>query len=58
MNIDNAKGIIELGNIYFKCIIFDPSNDNNEKVLSASMVKSAGIFNGSVLNPVKAPQAT
>ncbi len=57
MNIDNAKGIIELGNIYFKCIIFDPSNDNNEKVLSASMVKSAGIFNGSVINPVKASQA-
>ena len=57
MNIDNAKGIIELGNIYFKCIIFDLSNDNNEKVLSASMVKSAGIFNGSVINPVKASQA-
>jgi len=58
MDANNVKGIIELGNVNFKCIIFDPSSDSNDgKILGASMVKSAGIFNGSVVNPAKASQA-
>ena len=58
MDSENIKGIIELGNIYFKCIIFDSTSSNNsEKILSASMVKSAGISNGSVINPIKASEA-
>ena len=57
MDTSYAKGIIELGNMYLKCIIFDPNSDNNGKILSASMVKSAGISNGSVINPAKASHA-
>ena len=58
MNANNVKGIIELGSKNLKCIIFDSNNDSDDgKILSASIVKSAGIFNGSVVNPAKASQA-
>ena len=58
MDTSNVKGIIELGNIYFKCIIFESSNNNKEgKILSASMVKSSGISNSSIINPAKASKA-
>jgi cell division protein FtsA len=58
MDTNSVKGIIELGNVYFKCIIFESNNNNKEgKILSASMVKSAGIVNSSITNPTKASNA-
>ena len=51
---NNLKGIIELGNIYFKCIIFQINSNNKSKILSNSMTPSGGIHNGVVVDLVKA----
>ena len=56
MSPDNFKGIIELGNLYFKCIIFECKNDNSTNILSSSIVKSEGVLNGIVVNPAKASE--
>ena len=56
MTSDNFKGIIELGNIYLKCIIFEDTDDNPPKILSSSAMQSAGIFNGTITNLSKASQ--
>jgi len=54
MASNNLKGAIELGNIYFKCIIFQINSDNKSKILSNSMTQSEGIHNGVVVDLAKA----
>ena len=54
MNPDKPIGIIELGNLKLKCIIFKINEDNNSEILSTSTSKSEGIHNGVVVNLKKA----
>jgi len=54
---EEPKGIIELGNINIKCLIFKIKNDNSSEILSTSIVASKGIFNGTVTNIAKASDA-
>ena len=57
MPSDNFKGIIELGNVYFKCIIFEDTDYNPTKIISSSIVQSAGILNGKITDLSKASQS-
>ena len=57
MNFDSATGIIELGNINIKCLIFKINHDNNFEILSTSIIQSEGIHNGVVVNLTKASKA-
>jgi cell division protein FtsA len=57
MSFDSPRGIIELGNINFKCLIFKINNDNDFEILSTSVIQSEGIHNGVVVNLVKASKA-
>ena len=50
MNSDNPKGIIELGNLNLKCIIYKIEDDDSFQVLSTSITNSEGIHNGVVVN--------
>ena len=54
MNFDNPKGIIELGNINLKCLIFNVDNAENFEILSTSIIPTKGIHNGVVVNLAKA----
>ncbi len=56
MSSDNPIGIIELGNINIKCVIFK-INDSGTQVLSTSMVPSEGFHNDVVVNLSKASNA-
>jgi len=47
-------GVIELGSIKIKCIIFKINNDNSSEILSTSLNDSEGIHNGVVINLSKA----
>ena len=53
MNSDEAIGIIELGNVNLKCVIFKIINDN-AKILSTSTTPSYGFHNDTVINLSKA----
>jgi len=53
MNIDDPIGIIELGNINIKCLIFKIINDETE-ILSTSITSSQGFHNDIVVNLQKA----
>ena len=53
MNDKEPKGIIELGDIYIKCFIFQ-TNNNHLEILSTSITPSAGIHNDIVVNLSKA----
>ena len=53
MNPDDPIGIIELGNIKIKCLIFKINNDKPE-ILSTSISPSEGIHNDIVTNLTKA----
>ena len=53
---NDPGGIIELGNINIKCLIFQITNDT-PKILSTSVVQSEGIHNGVVVNVMKASDA-
>ena len=57
MNSNNPRGIIELGNINIKCLIFRINNDNTSEVLSTSTTQSEGIHNGVIINLTKASKA-
>ncbi len=57
MNSDNLIGIIELGNINIKCLIFKTENDGTSEILSSSKIRSDGIHNGSIINLTKASNA-
>jgi len=58
MDSDNLIGIIELGNVNIKCIIFKiDERKNTFEVLSTSITPSEGIHNGVVINLKKASDA-
>jgi len=54
---DNPRGIIELGNINIKCLIFQINNNDTSAILSTSVTQSEGIHNGVVVNVMKASRA-
>ena len=56
MTVDDPIGIIELGNINIKCLIFK-INNNNAEILSTSITPSDGFHNDAVVNLSKASGA-
>jgi len=50
MNSSEPIGIIELGNINLKCLIFKINDDNSSEILAASITQSEGIHNGVIRN--------
>ena len=56
MNFESPIGIIELGNLNIKCLVFKIENDKTE-ILSTSISKSEGIHNDIVKNLSKASSA-
>ena len=54
MSNNNIIGILEIGCIHIKCLIFDLSNEDDLKLLSKSIIKSEGFHNGVVVNLSKA----
>ena len=54
MNFADAAGVIELGNVKIKCIIFIDNTDDKLEILSSSINDSAGIHNGVIVNLDKA----
>jgi len=54
MSSDDPRGIIELGNINVKCLIFRINDDNSSEILSTSIIRSEGIHNGVIVNLSKA----
>ena len=57
MNSGEPIGIIELGNINIKCLIFNIKDSNDSEILSTSITFSEGIHNGTVVNLAKATNA-
>jgi len=57
MSSDDPRGIIELGNINLRCLIFRIHNDNTSEILSTSVTRSEGIHNGVIVNLASASQA-
>ena len=57
MSPEDPRGIIELGNINIKCLIFKIKNNNESEILSTSVTLSEGIHNGMVVNLTKASNA-
>ena len=56
MNSEDPIGIIELGNLNIKCLVFKINSDNAE-ILSTSITSSEGFHNDIVVNLVKASTA-
>ena len=56
MNPEEQVGIIEIGDIYIKCLIFSILN-NDVKILSTSITPSSGFHNDTVVNLSKASNA-
>ena len=56
MNSEDPIGIIELGNLKIKCLIFT-INNSKAKILSTSIISSEGIHNDVVMNLTKATNA-
>ena len=57
MNSEAPIGIIELGDVNVKCIIFKINENNNAEILSTSITDSEGIHNDIVINLKKASNA-
>ena len=57
MSPEDPIGIIELGNINIKCLIFKIKENNDSEILSTSTKSSDGIHNGIVINLTKASNA-
>ena len=57
MNSEAPIGIIELGDVNVKCIIFKINENNNAEILSTSITDSEGIHNDIVVNLKKASNA-
>jgi len=57
MNSEDLIGVIELGNINIKCLIFKIKDNNESEVLSTCITPSEGIHNGVVINLKKASKA-
>ena len=56
MNEDELIGIIELGNLDLKCLIFKANKENIE-IVSSSVTPSDGFYNDVVINLTKATNA-
>ena len=54
MNPEDPIGIIELGNINLKCLIFKIKNNSDIEILSTSITPSEGFHNDVVVNLNKA----
>ena len=57
MSLNEPIGIIALGNINIKCLIFNIKGSNDPEILSTSITSSEGIHNGTVVNLTKATTA-
>ena len=57
MSLNNPRGIIELGNVNIKCLIFRIRDNQTTEVLSTSITQSEGIHNGVIVNLNKASKA-
>ena len=56
MSSDDPRGIIELGNINIKCLIFRINNGDTSEILSTAVTRSEGIHNGVIVNLTNASQ--
>ena len=56
MSSGEPRGIIELGNINIKCLIFRINNSDTSEILSTAVTPSEGIHNGVVVNLTNASQ--
>ena len=56
MSSDDPRGIIELGNINIKCLIFRINNGDASEILSTAVTRSEGIHNGVIVNLTNASQ--
>ena len=54
---EDLTGIIELGNIKIKCLIFKIKSDGTAEILSSSITPSDGIYNDVIVNLTKASNA-
>ena len=50
MDSDNLIGVIELGGVNIRCVIFSVSSENVSEILSSSIIKSEGIHNSKIVN--------
>ena len=57
MNSEDSIGIIELGDVNIKCLIFKIKDNNKSEILSTAITSSVGIHNGVVVNLTKASKA-
>ena len=57
MNLEDPIGIIELGNVNLKCLIFKINKNNSPEILSTAITPSEGIHNDVVVNLTKASNA-
>ena len=57
MNLEDPIGIIELGNVNLKCLIFQINKNNSPEILSTAITPSEGIHNDVVVNLTKASNA-
>ena len=57
MSSDDPRGIIELGNINIKCLIFKINSNDILEIQSTSITQSEGIHNGVIVNISKATNA-
>ena len=57
MSLEDPIGIIELGNVNLKCLIFQINKNNSSEVLSTAITPSEGIHNDVVVNLTKASNA-
>ena len=57
MNPEEPIGIIELGNVNLKCLIFQINKNNSSEILSTAITPSEGIHNDVVVNITKASNA-
>ena len=57
MNYENPVGIIELGNVNIKCLIFKINNGDISEILSTAVTRSEGIHNGVIVNLTNASKA-
>ena len=57
MNSEDPIGIIELGNLNIKCLIFKINNGDASEILSTAITRSEGIHNGVIVNPTNASRA-
>ena len=57
MNSKEAIGVIELGNVKIKCIIFGENREDKLEILSSSINESEGIHNSVIINLDKASKS-